>query len=192
MFNHISKTLITGFFALLPIILTIYLLYWMAVSSEQVLGGLLKLILADRFYFPGMGMIAGLFVLFSVGLMLKTIAIRRLFALGERIIYRLPIIKTVYRAIHDLFDFFSPGNDEYGQVVKVDFNGLQAIGFITQEDPKRIPPPVQKEGCELVYIPMSYMIGGYTLIIPRENIERCDMAVEEAMRFVLTAGIAGK
>lgn len=189
MFKQISKTLLTGFFALLPIILTIYLLYWMAVSSEQVMGSALRWLLPNAIYFPGLGMIAGLIVVFLVGLMLKTIFIRQLFAFGEKIIYQLPLIKTVYRAIHDLFDFFSPGKDEYGQVVMVNINGMEAIGFITQDDPSRLPEAFRKSECELVYIPMSYMIGGFTLLVPRKNITPCNMSVDKAMRFVLTAGI---
>lgn len=192
MFKQISKTLLTGFFALLPIILTIYLLYWMAVSSEQVMGSALRWILPDILYFPGLGMIAGLLVVFLVGLMLKTYVIRQLFAFGEQFIYQLPLIKTVYRAIHDLFDFFSPSKDQYGQVVMVNISGMQAIGFITQEDHTRLPEAFQKSDGELVYIPMSYMIGGFTLLVPRNNITTCNMSVDKAMRFVLTAGIAGK
>ena len=44
----------------------------------------------------------------------------------------------------------------------------------------------------LVYIPMSYMIGGFTLLIPKKDIKHCQMNMEEAMRFVLTAGITGQ
>ena len=53
MFKSLSKILITGFITLLPVVLTIYLLYWLAVSSEQVMGNALKLILPDTVYFPG-------------------------------------------------------------------------------------------------------------------------------------------
>ena len=67
MFKSISKILITGFITLLPVVLTIYLLYWLAVSSEQVMGNALKLILPDTVYFPGLGMIAGLLLVFIVG-----------------------------------------------------------------------------------------------------------------------------
>jgi uncharacterized membrane protein len=47
MIKSISKTLLTGFITLLPIVLTIYLLYWLAVSSENVMGGMLRWILPD-------------------------------------------------------------------------------------------------------------------------------------------------
>jgi uncharacterized membrane protein len=192
MFKSISKTLLTGFITLLPIVLTIYLLYWLAVSSERVLGGALRWLLPDATYFPGMGMIAGLAVVFVVGLMMKAILVRQLFAFGEQVLYKLPLIKTVYRAMRDLFDFFRPKDEGYGHVVTVNINGMEMIGFITQEDSSRLPESFQDRDSVLVYIPMSYMIGGFTALVPRKDIRPCKMSIDEAMRFVLTAGITGK
>ena len=192
MFKSIGTTLLTGFIALVPVVLTIYLLFWLAVSSEQVMGGALRWLLPNAVYFPGLGMIVGVVVVFFVGLLMKAIFVRHLFALGEQVLYRLPLIKTIYRVMRDLFDFFSPKKEDFGQVVIVDINDMEMIGFITQEDTERLPEVFQNLDSALVYIPMSYMIGGFTLMVPRKNIKPCQMSLDEAMRFVLTAGITGK
>lgn len=192
MFKSIGKTLITGIITVLPIVLTIYLLYWLVVSSERVMGTALRWVLPEIVYFPGLGTIAGLVLVFMVGLLMKAVLIRQLFAFGEEILYHLPIIKTVYRAIRDLFDFFSPKQENFGRVVIVNFNNMEIIGFITQEDPQRLPESFRSQDSVLVYIPMSYMIGGFTLLVPREDVRPCQMNMEEAMRFALTAGITGK
>ncbi len=192
MFKSISKILITGFITLLPVVLTIYLLYWLAVSSEQVMGNALKLMLPNAVYFPGMGMIAGLVVVFIVGLMMNAYMVRQLFALGEQLLYRLPLIKTVYRAFRDFFNFFSPKKEQFGQVVAVTVNGMELVGFVTQENPQRLPESFRDRDSVLVYLPMSYMVGGYTVLIPRSDLRPLKMSMEEAMRFVLTAGITGK
>jgi len=123
---------------------------------------------------------------------MKAVLIRQLFAFSEEILYHLPIIKTVYRAIRDLFEFFSPKQENFGRVVIVNFNNMEIIGFITQEDPQRLPESLRNQDSVLVYIPMSYMIGGFTLLIPRAEVRPCQMNMEEAMRFALTAGITGK
>jgi len=192
MFKSISKILITGFITLLPVVLTIYLLYWLAVSSEQVMGNALKLILPDTAYFPGLGMIAGLFLVFIVGLMMNAYMVRKIFALGEQLLYHLPLIKTIYRAFRDFFDFFSPKKEQFGQVVAVTFNGMELVAFVTQEDPQRLPESFRDRDSVLVYLPMSYMVGGYTVLVPRSELRPLKMSKEEAMRFVLTAGITGK
>ena len=192
MFKSIGTTLLTGFITLLPVVLTIYMLFWLAVSSEQIMGGALRWLLPNAFYFPGLGMIAGVVVVFFVGLLMKAIFIRQLFAFGEQILYRLPLIKTIYRVMRDLFDFFSPKKEGFGQVVIVIFNDMEMIGFITQEETDRLPEAFRNPDSALVYIPMSYMVGGFTLMVPRKNIKPCKMGMDEAMRFVLTAGITGK
>jgi uncharacterized membrane protein len=192
MFKSIGTTLITGIFTILPIVLTIYLLYWLVVSSEEVLGGALRHMLPEVVYFPGMGTIAGLAAAFLVGLLMKAVLVRQLFAFGEDILYHLPIIKTIYRAIRDLFDFFSPKQDSFGRVVIVDIAGMEIIGFVTQENRERLPEAFRDSDSLLVYLPMSYMIGGYTMLVPREKTRPCQMSMEEAMRFALTAGITGK
>jgi uncharacterized membrane protein len=192
MFKLISKTLLTGFITLLPIVLTIYLLYWLATTSEYVMGSALRYVLPQATYFPGLGMIVGLVIVFIVGLLMNAYLVRRLFAFGEQIVFKLPLIKTVYRAMRDLFDFFSPKKDAYDQVVTVNIGGIEMIGFITQQDPSRMPESFRGRDSVLVYLPMSYMIGGYTALIPRKDITPCKMSMEEAMRFVLTAGITGK
>ena len=192
MFKSISTTLLTGFITLLPVVLTIYLLYWAAVSSEQLMGNALRWALPNAIYFPGLGMIAALVVMFIVGLLMKAILVRQLFSFGEQVLYRLPLIKTVYRAIRDLFDFFSPKKEGLGQVVAVTYNGIETIGFVTQTDQQRLPESFRDQDKVLVYLPMSYMIGGFTVFVPREHVRPLKMSMEEAMRFVLTAGITGK
>ena len=192
MFKSISKTLLTGFITLLPAVLTIYFLYWLAVSSENIMGAALRWVLPQAAYFPGLGMIAGLAVVFIVGILMKAILVRQLFNFGEKILYRLPLIKTVYRAMRDLFEFFTPKKEGLGQVVAVTYNGMEMIGFITQTDQQKLPESFREQDKVLVYLPMSYMIGGFTLFIPREHVRPIKMSMEEAMRFALTAGITGK
>lgn len=192
MFKSISKTLLTGFITLLPIVLTLYFLYWLVLTSENMMVTALHWVVSDSIYFPGLGVVAGLLLLFIIGLLMKAILVRKIFSFGEKILYKVPLIKTVYRSIRDLFDFFSPNKEGFGKVVTVNVNGMTMIGFVTQEDSSRLPAFAQQQDSVLVYLPMSYMIGGFTLLIPKDDIQPCDMSMDEAMRFVLTAGITGK
>ena len=192
MFKYLSKTLLTGFITLLPVVLTIYLLYWLGVTSEDVMGKALRQVLPEESYFPGLGMFSGIMIIFIVGLMMNAYLVRKLFSLGEEVLYRLPLIKSVYRAFRDFFDFFSPNKEGLGQVVAVSLNGMELVGFVTQEDPQRLPASFRDRDSVLVYLPMSYMVGGYTILVPREELKPLQMTRDEAMRFVLTAGITGK
>lgn len=195
MLKSIGRNILTGLITLLPVMLTLYLFYWLVVSSESLLGSLLQMALPAGVYRPGMGMVVGLGVAFVVGLLMRVLVVRRLFALSERLFTRLPLIKSVYFAIRDLLDFFSPGRkQEFGQVVAVSFGetGMQLIGFVTQADAQRLPADFKEQDRVLVYLPLSYTIGGYAVMVPRSAVRPLDMGMEEAMRFVLTAGVTGE
>lgn len=195
MLKSIGRNILTGLITLLPVVLTLYLFYWLVVSSESLLGSLLQMALPAGVYRPGMGVVVGLGVAFVVGLLMRVLVVRRLFALSERLFTRLPLIKSVYFAIRDLLDFFSPGRkQEFGQVVAVSFGetGMQLIGFVTQADAQRLPADFKEQDRVLVYLPLSYTIGGYAVMVPRSAVRPLDMGMEEAMRFVLTAGVTGE
>ena len=194
MLRSIGKIVLTGLITLLPVVLTLYLLYWMAISAESALGSLIRLLVPQQMYWPGMGLMAGLAVVFVVGLLMHTYVVRRIFAMGEQIFYHLPLVKSVYPPIRDLFDYFSPSTKkEFEQVVAVSIGDtdMQLIGFVTQASPERLPPDFRGDDSVLVYLPLSYMIGGYTVLIPRSAVRPLDMHMEEAMRFTLTAGVTG-
>jgi uncharacterized membrane protein len=194
MMRFISRNILTGLVTILPLVLTFYLLYWFAVSAESLLGGTILLMLPETLYWPGMGLIASLVMVFLVGLLMHAYVVQRLFSKGEKLLYRMPLINTVYRAIRDFFDYFSPTTKkEFEQVVAITIGntGMKVIGFVTQAIPERLPKDFQDEGSILVYLPLSYMIGGYTVLIPRSAVQPLDMSMEEAMRFTLTAGLAG-
>ncbi len=194
MLKSMSKTFLTGLITILPVVLTLYLLYWLVVSAETALGSAIRLVLPEDLYWPGMGTIASLLAVFLVGVLMHAYVVQRLFAWGEQVLYHVPVIKTVYRSIRDFFDYFSPARkDEFQQVVAVSIGetGMQVIGFVTQAVPERLPVDFRADDSVLVYMPLSYMIGGYAVLMPRSAVRPLDMSMEEAMRFTLTAGVTG-
>jgi uncharacterized membrane protein len=194
MLKSISKTFLTGLITLLPVILTLYLLYWLVVTAESVLGGLIRQVLPEDMYWPGMGSVIGVVAIFFVGLLMNAYVVRLLFSWAEQILFHLPLIKTIYRAIRDFFDYFSPQKrQEFEQVVAVTIgnSGMQVIGFVTQALPEHMPEDFREEDSVLVYLPLSYMIGGYAVLLPRSAVRPINMSMEEAMRFTLTAGVTG-
>ena len=194
MVRFISKHVLTGLVTILPVVLTLYLLYWFAVTAESILGDMIRLVLPEDLYWPGMGLITGLAVVFVIGLLMHAYLVQRLFAKAEQLLYHMPLIKSVYRAIRDFFDYFSPTKKkEFEQVVAVSIGNtdMQVIGFVTQAVPENLPEGFRGEDSVLVYLPLSYMIGGYAVLIPRSAVRPLDMNMEEAMRFTLTAGVTG-
>ena len=158
MMKFISRNMLTGLLAILPVVLTLYLLYWLAVTAESALGKLIRLVLPDNWYWPGMGLVVALLFVFLLGLLMHAYVFRSLFGRVEQLLYHMPLIKTVYSAIRDFFDYFSPsGKKEFEQVVAVSIGdtGLKLVGFVTQALPERLPEGLRDEDSILVYRPMS-------------------------------------
>ena len=191
--KRIIRTLLAGVATILPLVITAYLLYWLATSAEKSLGRLISLVLPEGWYWPGMGIAAAIVLIFVVGLLMQAWGVRSLVAWIERIVLRIPFIKTVYGAVRDLIGFITQSKDSgLRQVVAVTIGdkNIKLIGFVTREDLAGLPKEIGGQKKIAVYLPMSYQLGGYTIIVPRSAVKPLDMSLEEATRFVLTGGVA--
>lgn len=194
MLKFISRNIFTGLLTILPIVLTLYVLGWTIVTTESMLGGVIRTIVPDSLYKPGIGVVFALALAFIIGLMMRMYVVRSLFNKGEQLLYHMPVIKSVYKTIRDFFQYLAPSaQKEIEQVVSVSIGntGMKVIGFITQTNPARLPEGFGSDDTVLVYLPLSYMIGGYAVVVPRSAVTPLRMSMEEAMRFTLTAGVTG-
>ena len=80
--KRLGKIMFQGLVAMLPAVLTIYIVFWLVRSAETVVGAMLKVVLPDGWYIPGMGLLAGLALTFLFGLALNAFLVRRLLGLG--------------------------------------------------------------------------------------------------------------
>jgi len=190
--KSIGRIFLTGILTILPILATIYLVVWLFTAVERFLGKQLLFLMPDEYYRAGMGLCAALVLIFLIGLLMRAWLFRQLIKLGESLLLKIPLIKVVYRALKDLFGLFSDDkNSESLQVVSVQLPGtdMRLLGFLTRSDFSDMPKGVGNEDDVAVYLPMSYQVGGYMVMIPRNRVTPVPMSREEAMRFVLTAGL---
>lgn len=191
--KYISRIFLKGFAAVLPVALTLYFVYWLAISLEQLLKSVILLGLPQAWYWPGMGLCTGLVLLFLAGLLVDAWVVRKLFHLGELIFEKIPLIKSIYGGLRDFMNYFSRMKEEENlqKVVSVKIGEAYLIGFLTgAEQSKKLPVETGLNDMVSVYLPMSYQIGGFNVYVPRDNVESLDLDVEDAMRLVLTAGLS--
>jgi uncharacterized membrane protein len=192
--KRLWNTFLKGLAAVLPVALTLYLVYWLGTTAETFLGDLLRLVLPDQWYRPGLGLIAGFVVVLIAGILVNAFIVRRAIRFGEKLLARIPLVKTIFGALKD-FTRFLPASGErrdLKRVVLYRFGDGRLIGFVTAET---VHPKLCGDGSSevvAVYFPMSYTIGGYTLYLPRASLETSQLTVEEAMRLVLIGGITSE
>src|SRR3954469_19250587 len=100
--KQLGGILLKGLVTILPIGLTVYFVYWLGVTTENLLSKPIKLAVGESNYFLGMGLITGFLLLFVVGLAVNAFLVRRLLGFGEELLLRVPVVKTVYSAIRDM------------------------------------------------------------------------------------------
>lgn len=189
--NKLIALLLKGLVAVLPIGLTVYLIFWLLATGEAIAQPVLLLLIPEALYFPGLGLLASLALLVLTGFLVNLYGFRYLVKLSHNIFERIPLVKSIYGAIKDMMMVFNLAEKkEMKSVVSIEWNGAQVIGFITGEQTgKRL---FKEQDLVGVYVPLSYQIGGMTLYISRDRLTELDIGVEEAMRLALTAGVQSR
>ena len=193
--KSLGRIFLTGVLTVLPVLATAYLLIWLFTTAESFLGKPLRWLIPDGYYRGGMGLLVGIVVIFVVGVLMRAYIVRRVFSFSERILLEIPLIKTIYAALRDFFGMFAGQGDQQAlQVVTVTLPGsdMRLMGFVTRDDFSDVPEGIAGQGEVAVYLPMSYQVGGYTVFMPRSQLSPIRMPREQAMRFVLTAGLKSK
>jgi uncharacterized membrane protein len=191
--QKIWNTMLKGLVAILPIGLTLYLVYWLALAAERFVSPVIRLVLPESFYWPGLGLLAGLLLLYLAGLAVNAYVIRNLLGVGDQLLERIPLVKTIYVATRDFMQFFPAAgrSSDLKRVVLVPLGPGKIIGFVTAENASLLGPGAGDGTLVAVYLPMSYMVGGYTLFLPRSAIEPTSLTVEAGMRLALMGGVQG-
>ncbi|MDZ4080122.1 DUF502 domain-containing protein [Hydrocarboniphaga sp.] len=187
-----SRTFFTGLLAVLPIMVTFAVILWLIGAADTFFGGFVRWLMPNAGSWPGAGLLMSLVLIFIIGLLMQAVFFREFIKWIEDQLERVPLIKTVYSAVRDLTGFFSKKDDSaFGKVVMVNLPNLpfRMLGFITVEDLTKFGLADDHDQVA-VYLPMSYQIGGYTIMLPRSLLTEVDMSFEDAMRFLITAGLS--
>ncbi|TVO54802.1 DUF502 domain-containing protein [Denitromonas halophila] len=201
MMKTLGKIFASGLLAVVPIAATLYLLAWIFNTAETIFGDTLLALLPESLrdsetgevlQIPGAGVVIGLGVILAVGLLMRAWVFRAVFHRLEDAVLAVPMVKSIYSAFRDFFALATK-EDTTNELKVVAFtlpgSSVRLIGFVMRSDFTGLPDGIGGEGEVAVYFPMSYQIGGYTLLVPTEQLTPIDMSREAAMRFVLTAGV---
>jgi uncharacterized membrane protein len=190
--KRLSQYFFRGLIAVLPLGLTVYLLYLFVSFLESMAMFVIRPIVGD-FYLPGLGIALAVLAILAMGFLLSQNVTSRFFSWVELPFTNLPVIKSIYSSLKNFADYFAPHNQkDTQQVVRLSTPGseLSIVGLVTRQNMSDLPPGLASDDHIAVYLPMGYMIGGYTVFVPRTWVQPIDMSVEEAMRSSLIAWMA--
>lgn len=181
-----------GLITVLPIALTLYLLFIFFAWTEQLSISLLRPFIGN-FYIPGMGLALAIGAILLIGYLVSKERVQRIFHFVEMPFTNIPVVKSIYSSLKSFADYFSPSaktDTQHVVVLRIPGQPIELVGLITRRGAEGLPEGFLTGERVAVYLPMGYMIGGYTVFVPTSWVQPIDMSVEEAMRASLIAWMA--
>ncbi|MDX1540138.1 MAG: DUF502 domain-containing protein [Geminicoccaceae bacterium] len=187
---------LTGVIVTAPISITIFLV-WQFVSflDEQV-----QAVLPTRynpetylpFSVPGLGLLIMLAFLTFVGMLAAGFAGRTLVGLGERLLSRMPVVRSVYGTLKQIFEtVLAQSSRSFREVVLIEYprRGIGAIGFVTGPTRGEVQERAEDELVNVFLPTTPNPTSGFLLFVPRKDLVHLDMTIEEGIKLVISGGI---
>jgi uncharacterized membrane protein len=188
----INRLFWKGLIVVMPVTLTIYLMLIILNKAEGLFANLIKSVIGPSLYIPGLGIFVTIVLMVLVGVLVSNFITGSIIRFFMNTFEKTPFIKAIYSPLRDLISLFGGGGpDSMKKVVMVNFEklGFQSLGLVTREEFDDLADGIFEDDTIAVYIPMSYMLGGFTAILPRSSVREVDIPVERAIKLAITGWI---
>ena len=189
-FSRIRNYFITGILVLIPIGITLYLTLFLVKISSKILPKELNPDYYLPYNIPGLEIVISLLLITFVGWLSLTFLGRTFISFFERILNRIPILRTIYSSAGQLMENFSQNKKNKKSVVLVQYprQGIWAVGFATKENTGKIKDAIGEDTLN-VFVPTTpNPTSGFLLMFPKKDVIYLDLTFEEASKFVVSAG----
>jgi uncharacterized membrane protein len=195
--KKLKRIFLTGLAVVIPAGLTLYILFFIIDMMDNLLRIIPNSYQPDRMFLlhiPGLGVIVTVILIFICGLVTTSYLGNRLVGFGERIVGKIPVVRSIYQAIKRISEsLFMDKAQSFKKVVIVEYprRGVYSIGFITCTPNGDIQKSLREKcPCVGVYIPCALTpTTGVFVLIPGDELIEVGMSVEEAFTLIISAGI---
>jgi uncharacterized membrane protein len=190
-----KKYLITGLLIWIPLAITIWVLELIVSTMDQSL-----LLLPPQYQpqalfgyqIPGLGALLTVLVVLVTGVLASNILGQRLVRFGEKIVGRIPVVKSIYSGVKQVSDtLFAPGGQAFRKALLVQYprEGSWTIAFLTGRPGGDVANHLRGEYLS-VYVPTTpNPTSGFFLMMRKAEVVELDMSVDEALKYVISMGV---
>ena len=193
--HKLRKWLLAGLLVVVPVAITVAVLNWIVGTLDQTLLILPQAWHPDRIlgvHIPGFGVLLTLGILLVVGATASNFAGKRLVALGDSIVSRIPVVRSIYSSVKQVSDtLFSESGNAFRTAVLVEWPrpGVWTIAFVTGAPGGDVTNYLTGEWLS-VYVPTTpNPTGGYFVMLRRSDCIELKMSVDEALKYVVSMGV---
>ena len=194
--SSLKRYFIAGLLIWVPLVITIWVLDLLVTAMDQSL-----LLLPVQFhtkswlgvYIPGLGVLLTVLVVFVTGVLAANIIGQRLVRFGERVLARIPVFNSIYHSVKQVSDtVFSPSGQAFRRALLVQYprEGTWTIAFLTGRPGGDVANHLSGDYVS-VYVPTTpNPTSGFFLMLPRTDVIELDMTVDDALKYVISMGVA--
>ncbi|MGE0797430.1 MAG: DUF502 domain-containing protein [Lautropia sp.] len=193
-----KRYFVTGLLLWVPLVITIWVLS-LIVSTMDVSLALLparwhprELLGRDL---PGLGAILTVLVIFVTGLLTANLVGAKLVSLGELVLARIPIVRTIYSSVKQVSDtILSPNGNAFRQALLVQYPraGCWTVAFLTGTPGPEVHEAAGAQPGTLVsvFIPTTpNPTSGFFLIMRRDETAELGLTVDAALKYIVSMGV---
>jgi uncharacterized membrane protein len=185
----LRKTFLAGLVVAVPILVTIFALYWLFRIMDGFFSPILQQIIGREI--PGLGILTEIVVIFLVGIVATNVLGSRLLTYLQNSLMRIPVVKNIYPTIRQIVEAFQPSSgSSFKKVVLVEYpkNGMLTFGFLTGEISEN--GRLNSQRFYSVYIPTNNLYLGHVGLFKTEEVIITCFSIEEGLKIILSGGTA--
>ena len=189
MFTIIKRYFISGVLVVVPIILTVVVIKFIFETVDGLLQPILQKLLG--YSIPGLGIVVTILLIILAGLLTRNFIGAEIHRLMEKLLTRMPIIRTIYSAAKQLLEAVAlPSMGSFKEVVLIEYPRKNAyvICFISRK--LKFEKDGQLRDFVAVFVPSTPTpISGMAIIVPAEDVIYLDMTIEDAVKYLVSGGV---
>ncbi|WP_454780800.1 DUF502 domain-containing protein [Legionella sp. WA2022007384] len=193
--KSLRSYLLAGLVVWLPILITIGVLRFIIDLLDNTLALIPKAYQPEQLighYIPGFGVILSLVILLVTGVIATNYFGQRLVEWGESILIKIPLVRSIYKAVKQVINaVLSTNSEAFRKVVLIEYprKGLWSIAFQTGAGNTAINNKTKDEMIS-VFIPTTpNPTSGFLIMTPRSDVIELEMSIDEALKFIISLGV---
>lgn len=194
MLKKIRTYFLAGLLVLIPLVLTVFIIWKLFIAIDGLLSGFINNML-ERIGIPvtsiGLGFISVVLLIFLTGMIAKNYFGRKVIRIGEDIVTKIPLMNRIYLAIKQISNaFFSEKREVLKKAVLIEYprKGIYSIGFFTQDTKGEVQDRLQQDVVSIFLPTTPNPTSGFLLFVPKSEVAELDMTIEEALKLVISGG----
>ena len=188
-FRRISNNFFKGILISAPIIITLYIAWGLIKFFDKKASPLLG---TFPFEIPGFGLIT-VFIFFAIIGFITTGLLGRIFSsFIEKVLSKMPVLRNIYSGLKQLFEaILAKKSNSFREVVLLEYprKGIWAMGFLTGETKGEVNRKTKNQMVNIFLPTTPNPTSGFLLFVPKKDILRLTMTVEEAIKMIISAGM---